>query len=461
MMFLAIAMVIGVNFASAQVYIPLVQIPGLPPGGAVNLSMYLVGLYDFLLSIVGIAAVMMLIIGGMRYITAAGNQAAVSDAKDIITSALAGLLLAILSWIVVAEINPDVLYIKKPGGSFVDTDSVDLGKCGTFDPLVIPPAPNCQCIGGGAPFLALHQDNCDWQCKKMELCNLPEPKVCTASGCPSKITTDDNSEFMLLPYEGKCHCIDDEFVEPDPAATTCQEVCSNPAMASDGKQHCGWDFLVVRANTDHITRDSTNIYWELPHDSSDEDRNKMYDFFLTNDGEWGAFGITADSYTVGLTTYECAILVTSRRSIALWGISVAGDYRNIFWVKKGTEIGIKNDSSMQNEIGAKNVDYVQCCDQRVFGFNTACKVSAWATPGCDCGTTATCLLPNPLTCSAAGNPGSNAPCATYCAEELLDLKYENLSTDKDCSNCSAALSGNRFQPQHLICDASTGKWRRK
>ena len=131
--FAAMATFVGVDFAGAQVYTPLVHIPGLPPTGAVDLSMYLVGLYDFLLSIVGIAAVMMLIIGGMRYITAAGNQAAVSDAKDIITNALAGLLLAILSWVIVAEINPDVIYIKKPGGDLVNTPSTDLGSCETWD----------------------------------------------------------------------------------------------------------------------------------------------------------------------------------------------------------------------------------------------------------------------------------------------------------------------------------------
>jgi len=59
--FAVMATFVGVDFASAQVvHTPLVQIPGLTPTGAVNLSMYLVGLYDFLLSIVEISA----IIGG-------------------------------------------------------------------------------------------------------------------------------------------------------------------------------------------------------------------------------------------------------------------------------------------------------------------------------------------------------------------------------------------------------------
>jgi len=57
------------NFAGAAEWTPLVRIPGLPATGTVNLSMYLIGLYNFMLSVVGIVAVVMLIIGGMRYIS--------------------------------------------------------------------------------------------------------------------------------------------------------------------------------------------------------------------------------------------------------------------------------------------------------------------------------------------------------------------------------------------------------
>ena len=230
MMFSAIVIFAGVGFADAQVYTPLVNIPGLPPDTAVNLSMYLVGLYDFLLSVVGIVAVMMLIIGGMRYITAAGNQAAVSDAKDIITNALAGLLLAILSWVIVAEINPDVLYIKKPGGAFVNTDSKDLGSCGTWDSLA-PPATSCNCIDPFAPLIGngenvTDQATCDSVCKSLNYCLLPTPKICIEIG------SADIGEYN---YDGFCHCIDEADVPPigpplGPLPDTCNDVCRNGAL---------------------------------------------------------------------------------------------------------------------------------------------------------------------------------------------------------------------------------------
>jgi len=110
MSLLFMVVIFSANFAGAAEWTPLVRIPGLPPTGTVNLSMYLIGLYNFLLSIVGIVAVIMLIIGGMRYITAVGNPTAISDAKDIINSAITGLILALLSWVFISAINKCFLY---------------------------------------------------------------------------------------------------------------------------------------------------------------------------------------------------------------------------------------------------------------------------------------------------------------------------------------------------------------
>jgi len=287
MVFLAIAAIVGVNFAGAQVYTPLVQISGLPPGGAVNLSIYLVGLYDFLLSIVGIAAVMMPIIGGMRYITAAGNQAAVSDAKDIITNALAGLLLAILSWIVVAEINPDVLHIKKPGGSFVDTPSADLGSCGTWDFATSV----CTCKDGNVlnafeSVGVIDQNTCDFACKTFKHYLLPESNPCIANGA----SNDAND------YNGLCQCIDGEDVKPVNSGTSCNTVCSVPAEAGtydDGKgpagEYHGINFVL------RIGEDSSSLR-KMPDSGFTvvEDVPMVYDFSQTEDCRYRIVEIAID-----------------------------------------------------------------------------------------------------------------------------------------------------------------------
>ncbi|MFH1522289.1 MAG: hypothetical protein ABIE43_00540, partial [Patescibacteria group bacterium] len=55
--FISTIIIASANFAGAAVeWEPLVRIPGLPSAGTVNLSMYLIGLYNFMLSIVGIVA---------------------------------------------------------------------------------------------------------------------------------------------------------------------------------------------------------------------------------------------------------------------------------------------------------------------------------------------------------------------------------------------------------------------
>ena len=107
----------NISFAEAVAWETITDIPGLPAGSEVTLSDFIIVLYDFLLSAVGIAAMFMIVIGGFRYLTAAGNAAALSDAKDIIYSALYGLLLAISTWIIVSTINPDLVYLKQPGAN--------------------------------------------------------------------------------------------------------------------------------------------------------------------------------------------------------------------------------------------------------------------------------------------------------------------------------------------------------
>jgi hypothetical protein len=203
MFLLFIAAISSANLASAVEWTPLVRIPGLPSAGTVNLSMYLIGLYNFMLSIVGIVAVIMLIIGGMRYITAVGNPSAIGDAKDIITNAIIGLILALLSWVFISTINPDVLYIKKPGSGVTDPS---LGVKNLGDPvIVLPSTSSSPCIANNSPVNA------------------------------------NSLNFDKEPYNSRCQCVDQAFVPL--AGLTCQATCatSNCFVA---------DFKIGRMNID-------------------------------------------------------------------------------------------------------------------------------------------------------------------------------------------------------------------
>lgn len=122
--------------ASAQAtYNALVTIPGIPNGAGV--TVYLSGLYTFLISVVGIVAMGAIVLGGARYLTSAGNPSAVEDAKHTINSAIYGLILALASWIIINEINPDILVLKNPAMPWSAT-----GYSSTTS------APNCALPGG-------------------------------------------------------------------------------------------------------------------------------------------------------------------------------------------------------------------------------------------------------------------------------------------------------------------------
>lgn len=54
-----------------------------------------------LLFIVGVAAVIMLIVGAIRYAVSAGDQQAVANAKNTILYAIIGVIVAVLAWVAV------------------------------------------------------------------------------------------------------------------------------------------------------------------------------------------------------------------------------------------------------------------------------------------------------------------------------------------------------------------------
>lgn len=73
-----------------------------------NLPTVLGWLYSLLVGISGLAAFLMLVWGGFKWLTSAGNPTRIADAKDTLTKALLGLLLVLSSFIIVQFINPEL-----------------------------------------------------------------------------------------------------------------------------------------------------------------------------------------------------------------------------------------------------------------------------------------------------------------------------------------------------------------
>lgn len=70
---------------------------------------YIANIYRYAIGAVGILATVVLMFGGFRWITAGGNAEAIGDAKGWIGAALAGLVLALTSYVILFTINPAIL----------------------------------------------------------------------------------------------------------------------------------------------------------------------------------------------------------------------------------------------------------------------------------------------------------------------------------------------------------------
>lgn len=72
-----------------------------PSGASTNLPDLITKVVNTLLYIIGIAAVIMLIVGGMQYVMSQGNESSVKNAKNTILYAIIGVVVAVIAYAVV------------------------------------------------------------------------------------------------------------------------------------------------------------------------------------------------------------------------------------------------------------------------------------------------------------------------------------------------------------------------
>lgn len=84
------------------------------------IAQYLSGLYVYLLSISGVIAGIIIMYAGFKWMTAGGNAAAISDAKEKISNALIGISLLVSAYLILFIINPELIANKALRVSFVE-----------------------------------------------------------------------------------------------------------------------------------------------------------------------------------------------------------------------------------------------------------------------------------------------------------------------------------------------------
>ena len=82
------------------------------PGSTASIAKYIKAIYKYAIGIVGILAAVVLMIGGVIWLTAGGSAERIGQAKAWIASSLTGLLLALLSYTILATVNPALVDLK-------------------------------------------------------------------------------------------------------------------------------------------------------------------------------------------------------------------------------------------------------------------------------------------------------------------------------------------------------------
>ncbi len=101
-----------------EIPIPIAdQVQGYSEGKVADVANYIGVMYQFIISIIGLVAAIMMIIGGFEYLTSAGDSGKIGKAKKRITDALIGMTLALSAYALLNTINPALLQFKPLSGS--------------------------------------------------------------------------------------------------------------------------------------------------------------------------------------------------------------------------------------------------------------------------------------------------------------------------------------------------------
>lgn len=96
------------------------NLPGLINGGVrTDFISFLKWFYPFLLSAAAVLAVLMIVVSGVQWAGSMGSEQAIKNAKDRLTNAIFGLILAFAAWLILNTINPDLIKLR------VETKSIN------------------------------------------------------------------------------------------------------------------------------------------------------------------------------------------------------------------------------------------------------------------------------------------------------------------------------------------------
>ncbi len=94
------------------------------------IGLYVAGIVNYATAVVGILAVIVLMLGGVRWLTAGGNSQAVSEAQTWIKNSIFGLILTLSSYLLLVTINPSLVTFTPLRLTWIEALSLEKMKAG-------------------------------------------------------------------------------------------------------------------------------------------------------------------------------------------------------------------------------------------------------------------------------------------------------------------------------------------
>ncbi|HTK60462.1 MAG TPA: hypothetical protein VL283_04670 [Candidatus Baltobacteraceae bacterium] len=110
----------------------------LTSGKVEDVAQYIGIIYNFLISVAGMVAAVMMVVAGFQYLTSAGDSGKIGAAKSRMANALIGLVLALGAYTILNTINPRLLQLKLPDMRAVTTELFTLPWCEDIKVPVTP-----------------------------------------------------------------------------------------------------------------------------------------------------------------------------------------------------------------------------------------------------------------------------------------------------------------------------------
>ena len=129
------------------------------------IARYISAIYNYGVGIVGILAAMMLMIGGIIWLTAAGSSSKIEQAKSFIGSSLTGMALVLTAYILLNTINPDLVNLRT-----TTVTSLEELKC-------------CQLSGAAVMTYPKECEKNNGQVKSLDYLVSLDNKTCEKGGC--------------------------------------------------------------------------------------------------------------------------------------------------------------------------------------------------------------------------------------------------------------------------------------